>query len=145
MLIFAPKLYTVRSFTLRELIDSDFNLSPSLEEEVAHQIRQQDNQLFRLIRIVTKTESKFNPFVIFVDCSGVSNYDEAIRHIVYEGVTLHGNKYVMSERSGSMKRVGTISLIDARISEEMAERVTVGIDVGETVQSKCDAFRGLMF
>jgi hypothetical protein len=145
VLIFAPKLYTVRSFTLRELIDSDFNLSPSLEEEVAHQIRQQDNQLFRLIRIITKTESKFNPFVIFVDCSGVSNYDEAIRHIVYEGVTLHGNKYVMSERSASMTRVGTISLIDERISEEIVKRVTMGVDVGETVLSKFYAYRGLMF
>lgn len=145
MTVFSPKLFTVRSFTLRELIDSDFSLSLTPQEEVAHHIRQQENQLFRLVRMVTKTESRYNPFVIFVDCSGVSNYEESIRHIIYEGVLVHDVKYVMSERSASMTRVGVISLIDGRIADEINQRVSMGLDVGETVLSKYYAYRGLMF
>ena len=135
----------MRSFTLRELIDANFDLSLSPEEEVAHHIRQQDNQLFRLVRLVTKTKSRYNPFVIFIDCGGVSDAAEAIKHLIYEGVLLHGRRYVMSERSASMTRVGVISMIDEQIADEVSERVSMGLDIKETVLSKYYAYRGLMF
>lgn len=126
-------------------MDAGFALDLALDEEVAHHIRQQDNQLFRLIRIVTKTGSRYNPFVIFIDCSGVSDVGEAIRHLVYEGVTLHGKKFVVSERSASMTRVGVISMIDSDIADEISRRVAMGIEPGKTVLSKYYAYRGLMF
>lgn len=115
------------------------------DEEVAHHIRQQDNQLFRLVRLVTKTRSTYNPFVIFVDCSGISDASEAIKHLVYEGVVLHGRRFVMSERSASMTRVGVVSMIDERIADEIDERVSMGLGIKETVLSKYYAYRGLMF
>ena len=106
---------------------------------------QQDNQLFRLVRMVTKATSKFNPFIIFVDCSGISNAADAIKHLIYEGVTLHGKKYVLSERSASMTRTGVISMIDGDIATEIDRRITMGLDIKETVLSKYYAYRGLMF
>lgn len=115
------------------------------QEEVAHHIRQQDNQLFRLVRIVTKTKSTYNPFVIFVDCTGVSDAADAIKHLVYDGVVLHGRRYLMSERSASMTRVGVISMIDERIADEINERVSMGLNIDKTVLSKYYAYRGLMF
>ena len=138
-------MYTVRSFTLRELVDAGFELALTPQDEVAHIIRQQDNQLFRLVRMVTKTSSRYNPFVIFIDCSGISDAADAIKHLVYEGVSLHGKKFVLCERSASMTRVGVVSMIDEGIAGEIDRRITMGLDIKETVLSKYYAYRGLMF
>ena len=95
--------------------------------------------------MVTKTSSRYNPFVIFIDCSGISDAADAIKHLVYEGVSLHGKKFVLCERSASMTRVGVVSMIDEGIAGEIDRRITMGLDIKETVLSKYYAYRGLMF
>lgn len=100
--------------------------------------------LFRQIRLITGKTGKFNPYVIFVDCKGVSKKEEPIREIILNGFIVNGVKYLMSEKSASMTRDSTLSFVREQIESELSERVSMGVDVGKTVLSKYYAYKGLM-
>lgn len=100
--------------------------------------------LFRQIRLITGKTGKFNPYVIFVDCKGVSKKEEPIREIILNGFIVNGVKYLMSEKSASMTRDSTLSFVMEQIESELSERVSMGVDVGKTVLSKYYAYKGLM-
>ena len=70
--MFAPPLYKVRKFPLKLLIDSDFYLEDS-DELDQYLINQQDNMLFRQIRLITGNSDKRNDYIIFVKDNAGSN------------------------------------------------------------------------
>lgn len=130
---------------MRLVMDSGYDISYDESDRHEYIIKQQDNQLFRQIRLVTGECRFYNPYVIFIDCKGMADVSEALEHLLYEGLTVNGIRYELSERSASMTRVGVLSMIDASIIDEINERVTMGITFDKTVLSKYYAYRGLMF
>lgn len=142
--MFAPKLYTVRKFPFSFIIQKDFDIKLTWDEEQMYHINQQDNMLFRQIRLITGKEQKFNPYLIFVDCAGAKNKKDELRRAVLEGFKLNGRRYVASERSASMVRTSILSFIDITLVDEIELRVKMGVDIGKTVLSKWYAYRGLM-
>lgn len=141
--MFAPPLYKVRKFPLKLLIDSDFYLEDS-DELDQYLINQQDNMLFRQIRLITGNSDKRNDYIIFVNCKGGKAYQDAIAHAICNGFYIGETHYVVCERSASMVRTSILSFIDENIYEELTRRVTMDLDVGKTVLSKWYAYRGLM-
>ena len=107
----APKSYIVRKFPLKLLIDHEFHLQLSAREEQRYHIKQQDNQLFRQIRLVTGDSRDFLPYLIFVNCKGGKSYEEELLLLIRGGLWLNGRKYLLSERSASMTRTSILSLI----------------------------------
>ena len=87
--------------------------------------RDSDNPKTALIQ--KKTESMFRP----------------------EGITLdfgHGEmRYLAFERSGSMSRNATLSIVRADIYEELYRRMMVGMTIGDCQLSKFYAYNGLLF
>lgn len=142
--MFAPKLYTVRKFLFSFIIENDFDIKLTWEEERKYHINQQDNMLFRQIRLITGKTQKLNPYVIFVDCAGAKNKKDELRRITLEGFKLNGRRYVASERSASMVRTSILSFVDITLVDEIELRVKMDIDIGKTVLSKWYAYRGLM-
>ena len=142
--MFAPKLYTVRKFPFTFIIENDFDIKLTWEEERYYHINQQDNMLFRQIRLITGKTNKFNPYLIFVDCAGAKNKKDELRRAVLEGFKLNGRRYVASERSASMVRTSILSFIDITLVDEIELRVKMDVDIGKTVLSKWYAYRGLM-
>ena len=140
----APPLYIVRSIDLRTLVQHDFVLNISPEEEKKYLIKQGDSPYLRLIRQVTGVTSRYNPFIIFVDINYHKDVAMVITQLVRQGIRVRGRKFVIAERSASMVRQGVLSFIDAGIADMIKERVTMGIDIGKTVLSKWYAYRGLM-
>ena len=63
--MFAPKLYVVRKFTFSDILSHNFNWELSPEEDKRYHIKQQDNMLFRQVRLITKEDTDFNSYVIF--------------------------------------------------------------------------------
>lgn len=126
------------------LVDNNFSITEP-EDDLRHLIKQQDNPLFRLIRIITHDKRRYNPYVIFVSSEGSCKSEENIRHLVYEGIAVNGQRYVFSERSASMTRTGIFSFVDARIADELNRRITMDITFDTTVLSKYYAYRGLFF
>ena len=138
-------MYVVRSFKLRDVINWGYDIQLSREEERQYQIKESDTALFRMVRRITGDERKYNPYIVFVDCGGVSDYADAMRHLVFEGITINGHRFVFGERSASMTRRGIVSFVDADISDEVERRIRMDIHMDKTVLSKWYAYRGLFF
>lgn len=143
--MFAPKLYVVRKFSFKDLVSHELNWEMTAEEERKYHIKQQDNMLFRQIRLITKKDTDFNSYVIFVDCKGAKTQENYLSEIVINGFYINGEHYVLSERSASMTRNFILSFVDERIEKELNKRITMDIQINKTVLSKYYAYRGLMF
>lgn len=140
--MFSPKLYKVYKFEFLDIINNNFNMSGDLSYYI---IKQQDNQLFRLIRNYTNNFSDFNKYCVFVSCKGYNSNQELFNKMIIDGFYINGIHFVISERSASMTRQQIISFIDENIYDYISEAVGLGYDVKKTVLSKYVAYRGLMF
>ena len=65
--MFAPPLYIVRKLNLTYIINHDYNIQISQEEEERFYVKQGDNMLFRQIRLLTYESNEYNRFVVFVE------------------------------------------------------------------------------
>lgn len=142
--MYSPPLYIVRKFPLKYLIDKKFNIQISADEEKQFEINQQDNMLFRQIRLITKDTSKFNKYVVFVDCKGGKSYENELKTLVVNGFNIGSQHFEYSERSASMVRTSILSFVDNSIFDELNKRITMEINLDKTVLSKYYAYRGLM-
>lgn len=138
----APELYSVRKLPLRLLKDYDCFLKDF--DDTAYYVSQNDNLLFRQLRIISGHCSKRNKDIIFVDCKGATSENEAIEKIVIEGFWINGTHYVISERSASMTRQNILSFVNEAYNKQLEETVTLGVYLDHTVLSKYYAYRGLM-
>lgn len=143
--MFAPPLYIVRKLSLSYIISKEFNIQISPEEEKKYFVKQQDNMLFRQIRMISYENSKFNRFVVFVNCTGGQNKKAEMKRLIQHGFKFGKQEFVLSERSASMVRQGILSFVDKRLSNELDKRITMGIQLEKTVLSKYYAYRGLMY
>lgn len=142
--MFAPRLYAVRKFSYKDIICNGFDLNLTKEEEKRFIIQQQDNQLFRQIRLITKDESKFNKYIVFVDIRSGKSKIEQLSELIVNGFNINGTHYVMSERSASMTRNAILSFVAEDIEESLNESISLGLNIDKTVLSKYVAYRGLM-
>ncbi|MBC8531937.1 RNA dependent RNA polymerase [Gehongia tenuis] len=142
--MFAPPLYTVRKFPLSLLADHHLHLNLEPAEEQKYYIQQQDNLLFRQIRLITGDERTFNCYFLFVDCRGWMSREPFLDQLILSGFTAGKQHFVVSERSGSMTRNAILSFVDETIADALNERITMGAQPGRTVLSKLYAYRGLM-
>ena len=145
----SPQLYAVLNFKIDEIFLSDGYIYLSDDEINEHKKLQQDNLLFRQIRLVTGDNDKFNKYIIFVECSKVkqSNSTEKadkLKEILKNGFIINGVKYVICESSSSMTRNAILSFIDYKIKFKIDEIIKMGNYVDDTVISKYRAYRGLM-
>lgn len=143
--MFAPPLYIVRKFPLSFIISNDFNIQLDEDEEKRFQVKQQDNMLFRQIRLMTYETDKYNRFVVFVNCVGGQNKKPAMKRLIQHGFKIGKQEFVLSERSASMVRQGILSFVDKRLAKELDKRITMGITFDKVVISKYSAYRGLMY
>lgn len=141
--MFAPPLYRVRKYPLAYLAHHELRV-PEGEDDRAYLIGQQDNALFRQIRLITGERGRRNPFVVFVDCKGAGEDTPYFLRLLEEGFTVGERRFVLGERSASMTRNGILSFVDEEIAEELSERVSMGLPPAKTVLSKWYAYRGLM-
>jgi hypothetical protein len=140
----APPLYKVRKFTFRDIIDNDFNLNLSKEDNERYIIKQQDNMLFRQIRLITGDNYNYIDKFVFVSCRGWESKEDKMDRMILDGFTINGNHFVCSERSYSMTRNSILSFVRSDISNELNECVSMGINFYQTVLSKLYAYKGLM-
>lgn len=141
--MFAPPRYKVRKFPLSLLLQCKYHLSDT-EELNAYFINQQDNMLFRQIRLITGNSEKQNDYIVFVNCKGGKSHKEEMTHLIQDGLWIGNRHYVSCERSASMVRTSIVSFVDESIAEELTARVTMDIHIKKTVLSKWYAYRGLM-
>jgi hypothetical protein len=143
--MFAPKLYKVIKLSITYIIANNYNVTLNKAEFDKFSVNQQDNMLFRQIRLITHRSESYNPFVVFVDASGWKTRQKEIRHLIHDGMHVNGNKFIISERSASMTRNSILSFIDFGVYPELERRISMDLKMDKTVLSKYMAYRGLMF
>lgn len=143
--MYAPLLYKIRKLPCGVIVENDFDLNLNGKEMFDYLIAQQDNMLFRQIRRITGDTDKYNQYVVFVDCKGMTNQPEVVEEIVKRGFSINGQEFVLSERSASMTRNAILSFIDVNIADDIDEIVSLGYEIKKTVIPKYMAYRGLMF
>lgn len=142
ILLFSPELYIVRKIPAKVIIDGKFNININNRD---YFVSQSSCMLFRQIQIVTNEKKKFIPYIIFVDCNGSKSKKDEIRRMVIDGFYVNGVKFVLSERSASMTRNAILGFIQNSISDEINKRISMDLEIKNTVLSKWCAYRGLMF
>jgi hypothetical protein len=135
---FSPPLYSVRKIPIQDI------LNDKLRKTEDYLVKQQDNQLFRQIRLITNNYSEFNDYFIFIDCSGYRKKKAELKQIIQDGITIKNQHFVLSERSASMCRQAELGFIDESISDKINEIVGMGLSLQSTIISKYYAYRGLM-
>ena len=141
----SPTLYEILKFKLRDLVKNDFNISLSISQERNFIIKQQDNGIFRQIRILTDTNYYFNSYLIFVDCKGYKTMMPELELLLRNGFIYNNKHYVVTERSASMARNGILGFVDKEIQSKLNDAITMDLEIEKTVISKYVAYRGLMF
>ena len=134
----------MRKIPFKFLLENNFEINISDDEMEKFNVKQQDNQLFRQIRIITGDNSDYNKYITFVDCKGGKIYEDELSRLILRGYKLKSQDFVISERSASMVRTSILSFVDKSIAEQLDEIVSMGIKVSKTVLSKLYAYRGLM-
>ena len=142
--MFSPQLYTVRKFKFHSIIKSNFNLNLTREEEKEFLIAQQDNLLFRQIRLITRNNNKYNPYIIFIDIHGGKNHQDDLSELIQDGFIYNKRRYVISERSASMTRNAILSFVDISVEKKLNQSIGMDLRIKKTVISKYQAYRGLM-
>ena len=133
--MFSPPSYIVRKIPLRYIIDNSFVIQEQPDDE-NYFVDQQDNSLFRQIRLLAYDDSKYNKFIVFVDCSIGKNYPDHMKTLITKGFKWGKQHFVPSERSASMVRTAMLSFIDSRLSRDLNQRITMDIEIGKTALSK---------
>jgi hypothetical protein len=141
----SPNLYTIRKFTLHQIINNNRYLTIPFNQQKMYEIKQSDNMLFRQIRLITNTNSRFMKYIIFVDCKGWRSKEKELRELLQNGFYLNGIHFIATEKSASMSRNSVIGFVDASIYEELNKRITMDINLDKTVLAKYLAYRGLFF
>lgn len=139
--MFSPPLYTVLKIHIKDIAQADFHIQGDVEK---YKIKQSDSPMLRQIRKITYDDNKFNKYIVFVDCSGSKNKTDILKRVITKGFDINGTTFEISERSASMQRNSILSFVDGRIIKELDRRITMDLDIGETVLSKYYAYRGLM-
>jgi len=140
----APPLYKVRKFAFRDIVNNDFNLNLTEEDNERFIVKQQDNMLFRQIRLITGDYGSYIDKFVFVSCKGWKSKEDKMDRLILDGFYINGEHFVCSERSSSMTRNNILSFVRSDISEQLNERVSMGLDFGKCVLSKLYAYKGLM-
>ena len=91
----APRLYQIYKLKLSYVIESEFNVHISKDRAKSYIISLQDNQLFRQIRILTEDYNDFNKWIVFIDCNGITNIEEAAGRLIREGFYLNNRHFVL--------------------------------------------------
>lgn len=143
--MFSPQLYTVYKFRFSDLRKNDLSMPSSKEELEIYKVSQQDNMLFRQIRLITHSNSKHNKYVVFVDAHGYNSNPEMFRNLILNGLNIGDRHFEFSERSPSMTRNCMLSFVDASIVDELNKRISMDIKIDKTVLAKYVGYRGLMF
>lgn len=142
--MFSPKLYTVKKYPLKFLASHHFELDIDETTDRQFYVNQQDNLLFRQIRLITKDNDTFQKYITFVNCKGFSSHKDILTELVLNGYRFHSAPFTISERSASMTRNQILSFADASIAQELDKRITMDISPEKIVLSKYYAYRGLM-
>ena len=143
------KMYSLLKLNFSMVEKNDYNLEIPLTKENIREygVKLPNSPLFdQLDKVVGgfPNNNHIEQFVFIVAKRNVKK-EEQIRHLLREGFTLNGYKYIRFGKSPSQGKDGITAFIQERYFDEMTERSKLGLDVNNCVISKYDSYRSLIF
>lgn len=140
-----PFLFTLIKLPIKLLIDCNFCLTLSPEEEQTYVVNQGDSLLFDQIR---RLRGHFSPHIsemILVTARKNPRQEEDLRHLLEDGFTYQGLHYSRFGKSASQSKDGITAFVCDAIWEPLYQATQLGLEVKECVISKYEAQRCLVF
>lgn len=140
-------LYTLIKVPIKELINNDFNVSISRDEEIKREylISQGDSLLLDQIERLRGYKTKHIDEIIIVVAKKNPKHEEHLRCILKDGFVYNGVHYSRFGKSASQGKNGETVFVCDEIFDELYRITQMDIEVEECVISKYEAQRCLPF
>lgn len=140
-------LYTLIKIPIKELINNDFNVNLSRDEEIKREylISQGDSLLFDQIQRIRGRRTKHINEIILIVAKKNPKTEEQLRYVLNNGFTYNGVHYSRFGKSASQGKNGITAFICDEIFDELYMVTQMDIEIDECVISKYEAQRCLPF
>lgn len=140
-------LYTLIKIPIKDLINNDFNMNITRDEEIDKEylISQGDSLLLDQIERIRGRKSKHINEIIIVVAKKNPKQEEHLRYILNEGFTYNGIHYLRFGKSASQGKNGETVFVCDEIFDELYKITQMDVEVDECVISKYEAQRCLPF
>lgn len=140
-------LYTLIKIPIKDLINNDFNMNITRDEEIDKEylISQGDSLLLDQIERIRGRKSKHINEIIIVVSKKNPKQEEHLRYILNEGFTYNGIHYLRFGKSASQGKNGETVFVCDEIFDELYKIIQMDVEVDECVISKYEAQRCLPF
>lgn len=140
-------LYTLIKIPIKELINNDFNINFTRDEEIKKEylISQGDSLLFDQIERLRSKKTKHINEVILVVAKKNPRTEEQLRYVLNNGFTYNGVHYSRFGKSASQGKNGITAFVCDEIFNELYMSTQMDIEIDECVISKYEAQRCLPF
>lgn len=140
-------LYTLIKIPIKDLINNDFNINITRDEEIDKEylISQGDSLLLDQIERIRGRKSKHINEIIIVVAKKNPKQEEHLRYILNEGFTYNGIHYLRFGKSASQGKNGETVFVCDEIFDELYKITQMDVEVDECVISKYEAQRCLPF
>ena len=140
-------LYSLIKIPIKDLIDNDFNIDITREEEINKEylISQGDSLLFDQIQRLRGKKTKHIKELILLEAKKNPKTEEQLRYILNNGFTYNGVHYSRFGKSASQAKLGITAFVCDEMFDELYMITQMDIEVEECVISKYEAQRCLPF
>lgn len=140
-------LYTLIKIPIKDLINNDFNMNITRDEEIDKEylISQGDSLLLDQIERIRGRKSKHINEIIIVVAKKNPKQEEHLRYILNKGFTYNGIHYLRFGKSASQGKNGETVFVCDEIFDELYKITQMDVEVDECVISKYEAQRCLPF
>lgn len=143
--ILIKQQFTLVKIPIRAIIEQNFNLELSNEDEIEYLIEQGNSLLFDQIKRIRKGFSKRVNEIILVEAPKNPKKEKELRNILDNGFKYNNIEYIRFGKSASQGKDGITAFVDSSIYDELYKATQLDIDVDECVVSKYEAQRCLVF
>lgn len=140
-------LYTLIKIPIKDLINNDFNMNITRDEEIDKEylISQGDSLLLDQIERIRGRKSKHINEIIIIVAKKNPKQEEHLRYILNKGFTYNGIHYLRFGKSASQGKNGETVFVCDEIFDELYKITQMDVEVDECVISKYEAQRCLPF
>ena len=139
--------YTLVKIPIKELIDNNFDVTITREEEIKKEylVTQGDSLLLDQIERIRGRKSKHISEIVIVVAKKNPKQEEQLRHILKNGFTYNSIHYIRFGKSASQGKNGETVFVCDEIFDELYKVTQMDIEIEECVISKYEAQRCLPF
>lgn len=140
-------LYTLIKIPIKDLINNDFNMNITRDEEIDKEylISQGDSLLLDQIERIRGRKSKHINEIIIIVAKKNPKQEEHLRYILNKGFTYNGIHYLRFGKSASQGKNGETVFVCDEIFDKLYKITQMDVEVDECVISKYEAQRCLPF